>query len=87
MSELEESTVNEAMQPLRDMLAADGYALRLETVARTLTVNIDATADACEDCLAPPDTIAMIVKDRLKNAGVPVEGVSVDVVMPAKASA
>jgi len=87
MSELEESTVNEAMQPLRDMLAADGYALRLETVARTLTVNIDATADACEDCLAPPEMIGMMVKDRLKNAGVPVEGVTVDVVMPAKASA
>ena len=75
------------MQPLRDMLAADGYALRLETVARTLTVNIDATADACEDCLAPAEMIAMMVEDRLKTAGVPVEGISVDVVLPAKASA
>ena len=39
-------------------------------------MNIDATADACEDCLAPAGTIGMIVKDRLESAGVPVEGVT-----------
>jgi hypothetical protein len=83
MPELEEQTVKEAMEPLQQMLAADGYAMRLATSHRTLTVNIDATADACADCLAPAGTIELIVKDRLKSAGVAVEGVSVDIVMPA----
>jgi hypothetical protein len=83
MSALEEQTVAEAMEPLREMLAADGYALRVATTHRSLTVNIDATPDACEDCLAPAGTIELIVKDRLESAGIPTEGVDLEVVMPA----
>jgi hypothetical protein len=82
VSALQESTVNEAMEELRVMLEADGYALRLDTGERSLTVSVDATEAACAECLAPAKTIELIVLDRLSAAGIETEGLALDIVMP-----
>ena len=48
-------------QGLRDMqatLAADGYALAAFEEGDQVVVTIEATPEACEDCLAPPDVMS-----------------------------
>jgi hypothetical protein len=60
-------------QGLRDMqatLAADGYALAAFEEGEQVVVTIEATSDACEDCLAPPDVMRAILG---KTLAVPVE--------------
>lgn len=72
----------QALDPLREMLAADGYALRCTASDTSVLINIDATADACAECLAPADTIEMIVIDQLERVGVDVTDLLVQVVLP-----
>jgi hypothetical protein len=58
---------------LRDMqatLAADGYALAAFEEGEQVVVTIEATPQACEDCLAPPDVMRAILG---KTLAVPVE--------------
>lgn len=55
-------------QGLKDMqatLAADGYALDAREEGERVVVRIDATPDACEDCLAPPDVMRAILGKTL----------------------
>ena len=49
--------LTEELEPLRAMLAADGYELAADLSAdgRTVVLDITATADACAECLAPAD--------------------------------
>ena len=60
-------------QGLRDMqatLAADGYALAAFEEGEQVVVTIEATPDACDDCLAPPDVMRAILG---KTLAVPAE--------------
>jgi hypothetical protein len=60
-------------QGLRDMqamLAADGYAMAAFEEGEQVVVTIEATPDACEDCLAPPDVMRAILG---KTLAVPAE--------------
>jgi hypothetical protein len=62
----------EALAPLRSMLAADGYLLRLESAATArdaLTVVVEAGPDACAECLVPVDLFTDIVARRLIESG------------------
>ena len=62
-------------QGLKDMqatLAADGYALDAREEGERVVVRIDATPDACEDCLAPPDVMRAILG---KTLAVPAEAI------------
>ena len=62
-------------QGLKDMqatLAADGYALDAREEGERVVVTIDATPDACEDCLAPPDVMRAILG---KTLAVPSEAI------------
>ena len=55
-------------QGLRDMqatLAADGYALAAFEEGEQVVVTIEATPEACEDCLAPPDIMLAILGKTL----------------------
>ena len=55
-------------QGLRDMratLAADGYALAAFEEGEQVVVTIEATPEACEDCLAPPDIMRAILGKTL----------------------
>ena len=62
-------------QGLKDMqatLAADGYELEAREEGERVVVTIDATPDACEDCLAPPDVMRAILG---KTLAVPAEAI------------
>jgi hypothetical protein len=62
-------------QGLKDMqatLAADGYALEAREDGERVVVDIVATPEACEDCLAPPDVMRAILG---KTLAVPVEAI------------
>ena len=55
-------------QGLRDMqatLAADGYSLAAFEEGEQVVVTIEATPEACEDCLAPPDIMLAILGKTL----------------------
>lgn len=55
-------------QGLRDMqaaLAADGYALDARQEGERVVVTIDATPEACEDCLSPPEVMRAILGKSL----------------------
>jgi hypothetical protein len=53
-----------AMEPLRTMLAADGYALVVSSGGDddTIVLDVSVTADACEECLSPADVIAAVAR-------------------------
>ena len=55
----------QGLKDARAMLAADGYALDASEDGERVVVTIDATPDACEDCLAPPDVMRAILGKTL----------------------
>jgi hypothetical protein len=62
-----------ALEPLRSMLAADGYLLRLETTVAAgddLTLTVSAGPDACAECLVPVALFAEMVDRWLSDAGI-----------------
>jgi hypothetical protein len=55
-------------QGLKDMqatLAADGYELAAREDGERVVIDIVATPEACEDCLAPPDVMRAILGKTL----------------------
>lgn len=60
----------QALKPMADMLAADGYELQIEELAPSrLAVTVVATADACEECLVPKELFASITSKYLQDKG------------------
>ncbi len=62
----------EALEPLRTMLAADGYWLQVESTTgdfNEVTLTVEAEPDACEDCLVPVDLFRAIVNQHLTDNG------------------
>jgi hypothetical protein len=62
----------QGLKDVRDMLAADGYELAAEEEGERVVVRIEATPEACEDCLAPPDVMRAILG---KSLAVPTEAI------------
>ena len=63
-------------QGLRDMqatLAADGYELAAREEGEHVVIDIVATPEACEDCLAPPDVMRAILGKTLAVAADAIE--------------
>ena len=63
-------------QGLKDMqatLAADGYELDAREDGERVVVDIVATPEACEDCLAPPDVMRAILGKTLAVAADAIE--------------
>ena len=61
-----------ALEPLRSMLAADGYLLHLESTSAfedELIVIVKAGPNACEECLVPVDLFTDIVTCQLTDNG------------------
>jgi len=50
---------------MRAMLSADGYALEAREDGERVVVEIVATPEACEDCLAPPEVMRAILGKTL----------------------
>jgi len=60
--------VDSALKELRDMMGADGYLVRWEPVADgRIVVTIDATEDACADCLVPLPVMEAIMSSALEE--------------------
>jgi hypothetical protein len=81
------TNVTEELEPLRAMLAADGYALAtaLSADGRTVVLDITATADACAECLAPPTVIASVARSCFSESSA-FAGREIDVRLPIHAS-
>jgi hypothetical protein len=60
-----------ALEPLRSMLAADGYLLHLESTPAEdrLTLTVEPGSGACEECLVPVDLFTTIVTGHLADRG------------------
>jgi hypothetical protein len=62
----------EALAPLRSALAADGYAMHLESNApldNELTLTVTAGPEACEECLVPAGLFTELVTRHLAASG------------------
>ena len=55
----------QGLKEMRTMLAADGYGLEAREEGERVVVDIVATPEACEDCLAPPDVMRAILGKTL----------------------
>jgi hypothetical protein len=62
----------QGLKDAQTMLAADGYALVASEEGERVVVRIEATPEACEDCLAPPDVMRAILG---KTLAVPAEAI------------
>ena len=51
----------QGLETMQAALAADGYELDAREHGERVVVTIAATAEACEDCLAPPDVMRAIL--------------------------
>jgi hypothetical protein len=60
------------LKDMRAMLEADGYGLDAQEDGERVVVRIEATPEACEDCLAPPDVMRAILG---KTLAVPAEAI------------
>ena len=60
----------QGLKYMQARLAADGYALGAREEGEQVVVTIEATPEACEDCLAPPDVMRAILG---KTLAVPAE--------------
>jgi hypothetical protein len=61
--------VEGALAALGEMLAADGYRLRVEQdMAEVVVAQIDAGPDACADCLVPKEMMRGYFEAALRKA-------------------
>ena len=60
-------SVDAALGGFREMLAADGFAVSwAESAADKVVITIEATPDACADCLVPEKVMTGILSNALK---------------------
>jgi hypothetical protein len=61
-------SIEQALDPFRQSLGADGYGLRVDTVeAGVLRLSILALADACEECLVPKELMTAMIQDTISR--------------------
>jgi len=61
------TSVDEALANFREMMAADGYRLSwADAGAAKVTITIEATDGACEDCLVPLPVMTNIMAKALE---------------------
>jgi hypothetical protein len=62
--------INDALNPLGQMLAADGYELRVSGEPTSKVVmDIEPTSAACADCLASTEVIELMARKYLADEG------------------
>lgn len=73
--------VREALAPIDATLSADGYRLVVDDGGDAdVTVAIEATDDACEECLVPKEVFGPMIDNLLEQHGI--GDVSVDLRYP-----
>jgi hypothetical protein len=61
-------TAEEALRGAAEVLAADGYVLRVRALTGTsATIAIIATEDACAECLVPKPVLAGMLRSALPD--------------------
>jgi hypothetical protein len=60
--------VKQSLEPIAQMLASDGYELVVEVQDGLIELAVEATADACVDCLVPQATMEQIIRARLAES-------------------
>jgi hypothetical protein len=53
------------LDPIRVGLEADGYLLRVSSAGEALRIDVEATAEACADCLVPKSIMETMVRQAL----------------------
>jgi hypothetical protein len=60
--------VDDALRPMRDTLAVDGYGLSWSLEApNQIGIRVFAVSDACEDCLVPEEMMRAIIDGALRE--------------------
>ncbi len=61
--------IEKALERLRPALAADGFVLLLESVAAdgSVSVALEATPEACMECLVPDDVLVSILERTIRE--------------------
>jgi hypothetical protein len=79
--------LEQALEPLRSMLAADGYALATSDSqdGSAIVLDVTATPEACAECLAPASVIASVARSCLADSSI-APGVAIEVRVPEKGS-
>jgi hypothetical protein len=71
--------MQDALRPVGDLLAADGYLLGVSATAAAATLTVSAGPDACAECLVPKQVFEAIATKHLRDRGITVD---IDVVYP-----
>jgi hypothetical protein len=80
--------VKERLEPVSKMLAGDGYELRVELHDDGLiAVVVEATPDACVDCLVPSEVMEGVLRANLGEDELRAGGHELTVKYPAESAA
>ena len=61
-------TIEEALQPIRKSLQADGYDLVVNNFQEgVLSVEVQAGPQACVECLVPKEMMELMIKQSIKT--------------------
>ena len=60
-----------ALHPLNEMLALDGYGASVEEAEHDFVIRIAAGNDACAECLTSREVVSAVAMKLLRDAGVP----------------
>lgn len=66
---MQQSAVETALDQVRPALEADGFDLRLDSIAPDGAVQIvlEAKPDACLDCLVPDEMLVQIIETAIRD--------------------
>jgi hypothetical protein len=84
MAIAEGTRLDQALDGMRAMLAADGYVLHWSVEGDVLAVSVVATGDACADCLVPKTLFSALVRDALQKHEIVIDEGSVHLTYPAE---
>lgn len=68
---LSSEQVRERLEHVEQMLQADGYRMLVAVAPEEIAVRIEATSDACADCLIPRQLMTDIIADALRRPDEP----------------
>ena len=61
-------TIEEALQPIRNSLQADGFDIKVESFeAGVVSLIVIAGPEACQECLIPAEHMQLRIENRLKG--------------------
>ena len=61
-------TIEEALQPIRNSLQADGFDLKIESFEEGVaSLIVTAGPEACQECLIPAEHMQLRIENRLKG--------------------